>query len=126
MGALDQAVAFVQDGHPEKLCTDLGAPPTSCEGFLRNAGDGSEPASPPTIMASQPIPDDKDPGWLLTVCGTDGLGRRYATGFSVYRSGDGGFIANYPVYWSNVPVAILHGGESPTAAAGGPPPDCPA
>lgn len=104
---LGVAVGAVQSGRIDSLCAEMRAPQSTCRTHLSLVGAGSVPTQAPVVIASDAVPpshDNANPGRLLIVCGIDGIGRQYQTGFLVYRE-QAGFVAPYPIFWSGTPIS---------------------
>lgn len=121
MEFLESLAALGQNGDIAVLCEQAGAPASACRVPFSSGAAADRPGGRPVVITSEPVEPMKtnpNPGRLLTVCGVDGDGNRYAGNVLVYRDDDG-LMTPYPVFWAGIPIALVEPGVSPTTAAGG-------
>ena len=102
------AVSFAQSGEIDRLCAATRAPKSTCRTHFDLRGAAAVPSQAPMVIASDalsPSTDNSSHGRLLTLCGIDGAGGQYESGFLVYRQ-RGGLVAPYPIFWSGIGVLI--------------------
>jgi len=116
---LAEVVRFAREGTLLEHCGALGSPELTCASQLLMFGADNVPAEPPTVVRSVEVPPsgaNASPGRLLVLCGTDGGGREFQTGFLIYRYPGDRFAVPYPVYWSGTTVVLLEAGRTATTA----------
>ncbi|HEY4711112.1 MAG TPA: hypothetical protein VIH69_00285 [Dehalococcoidia bacterium] len=130
---LNQAVAYAQARHFDKLCELAGSKGICRHQWELAGGEQAVPAEPPEIVDTYLLPTvylkngyEAVGGRVLVVEGVDGLGKPYRTGFFVFRSIDsglGGLVVTNVVYWSGYGIAQVNEDGSMTTGHPNPRPD---
>src|SRR5262245_54519212 len=102
---LDDAVAMVEAGRSVDLCDQLSADPTLCQRIYDDLDPARVPTTPPHVIAGRTAASGgPKPDYVLTVCGIDGRGDPYVTGFEIVGVGDDHYLPVIPLYWSDMDV----------------------
>jgi hypothetical protein len=106
---LNGIVALARQGDFEGVCA-LGD--GNCRLHLEDAGRGTVPPDPPTVVRTGIIPTSTTSagqqslgGVVLVLCGIDGHGERYDSEMLVFNDG-AGLRAINPIYWGRSGIAL--------------------
>lgn len=97
---LDELVTAGQARDFDTLCKRLADATFNCERTVADAGEGAVPSQPPRLVSAvyHPGSEGSVGGWVLTVEGIDGKGKRYRTEVLIFRD-EGRVLATNAVYW---------------------------
>lgn len=110
---LDDAVAAVSGDQADSLCAEQSADVSVCEEILAELDPAQLPTTAPQVLGSR----SSQAGFVITVCGIDGLGEPYVTDLESVGIGNDAHAFVSPIYWSGVRITTAADNGDGTAGA---------